>query len=406
VRLGLSEARRSLDSFTTRVRRGGAWGETGYVWSVLTDRGRRYSALFLLLTSSVAVGVMVGTDSEWARYFFSSLFQGFCALVGLLLTGLIVGLQFARGIYGPSAASRHVLGDPFVSTSLAFYVGVISLSLLALGLGSGPSWAVGLFGFLCLGGAEIALFLSALTLPRLLRGIAQDAVIPDLVERLLTCAAYSDAYNEAAIDVEKAFRSLATADWAEWVSGWEAYQRAIHEEGRREWKYDIGYGVSPILGPIERLGDLPERHADYLLECLVLLANAWLRKPILGEQAIGTLGNFFSGMPSSLLGHFLLTRWQWQSQEDRRQKYPLIAGILAFCCAMGYKDMLRSAFGDQLKLVPSQYQFHIHEMLTARWPDRHFAQERLLHQIESIVGLPPDQRIIDLVRGYNSYGQI
>jgi len=85
---------------------------------------------------SATVGLVLNPSNDWAKYYFSSFFQGFAALLGIALTGVFISFQLAADQWGSLIAWKRGVGNPFMRRTLLAFTLILALAGLGLGAGS------------------------------------------------------------------------------------------------------------------------------------------------------------------------------------------------------------------------------------------------------------------------------
>ena len=169
---------------------------------------------------SVAVGHSLQPGSQPALYYFSSLLQGFAALLGLTVSAALVSLQLATSNYGLLLSPRRILSQPALWLCLSGHLAVILLSASALGLPGLPQiWCTILATTTFFVGA-VTLGLTVLAVKVLVQGLDPETVMGTFVVEV----AQSESPDQGAL--ASVLSRLSGDSWHEWLAGVSAYMKA------------------------------------------------------------------------------------------------------------------------------------------------------------------------------------
>ncbi len=224
-----------------------------------------------------------------ALYYFSSLSQGFAALVGILLTVSMVAVQVVAGEYGGNRASKQLLSNRTALSCLALYSTVILGSLYALG--SRPSNCGFLAGlmFVC---ASLALVLTAVVVRNWVAGMSPEAFLRQLTTELLL----GDPGTEEAI--RGTLSHLASKAWYPWLTAFRAY-------------------VDATIAGIQRL---PVGGARVDAATRMLRPYRRCRFPEAGEHEVAATSAILRGVDYFVETRDPSTAWVFLSTSDRRMR--------------------------------------------------------------------------------------
>jgi len=189
------------------------------LWSLSKELWRDHRGVVLVgLGAAACVGWALDPTLEWARYYFSSFFQGFAALLGIAVTGMLVSHQLNVQQYGRLRPEEEELG-----ICLGLHASVMFLA--ALGLGVGSSWFAGVLRLI----ASLVFFLAtvaAMLTWRLVQGSIQSLrprqAMQALVEDYLR-------EHETLSSVIEHFDRLYQAGRKPFMDGWDGYLAALED---------------------------------------------------------------------------------------------------------------------------------------------------------------------------------
>jgi len=150
-------------------------------WRWLVDHRWALFGLTLLTVVSGLLGTVVNPESAWAQYLFSSLFQGFAALLGIVASGVLISMQLASSQYGSSTAAAGI-ASPAVRRPLIFLVLVLALSAAALTLGGSVD---GIVQKILAGSLFLSAGLAVASIWAFLRGFGSDLGAASVVRRIV-----------------------------------------------------------------------------------------------------------------------------------------------------------------------------------------------------------------------------
>jgi len=224
------------------------------------------------------VGVALDPLSDWARYFFSSVFQGVAALTGIALTGTFVSFQLASDQYGVSQARELLAGSPSLRKALSSLGLVLGLSLAGLGVGSlcegdGLVRVVAAYSsrllsavivFLALRGSRYALAM----IGELPQALAPSGVVSSLAAELADYPGRKN-YDLLLLRLEDIFMKIRNRP-SLFSEAWVAYGEVMNEHAGGD---DQGY-LYELVGRLSRRRGLERDMVYDALLCVGLALNA------------------------------------------------------------------------------------------------------------------------------------
>lgn len=339
--------------------------------------GRWHVALGLLLAVGLSGAIFLALDptSEWARYYFSSFFQGFAALLGIALTGGFIAFQLAVSQYGSLIATGRLTGDRLFSKTVALLALVLVLAGLGLGFGSlatpmGPNLVAGTWMLRSLSGlvalaSLVGGYLAWRVLSRLTQSLVPARVLSDLANDLLSCERRPPSVSEEAIqNIVDALVRLGESE-ALFRDGWLGYLGAIRHvlepgESTSQWRL-----TNTLCEPLRRLV-LARGSTLAMAITLLSLTHEGVR---MGSPGAFPLASLVEGLDDRNLssafafevGHGLQVLCSGGLPGEQREKYAKEVGLkLVFWAWVNHYDKVRSRLLDE-----KQYSARVHDLIVS-----------------------------------------
>ena len=169
----------------------------------------------------------ISAGGTWAPYFFSSMLQGYSALLAIVASVAIMSLQLFRE-YGLRSAPRRLMEDPLVRWCVTAYAVVIVASAVAMGVGD---WAasrslwIPILGAAVMSSAVAALFLTGSVVSLLINGTSPDRFI----QRMFSQAERLESWQE---DIASALVAVGKRGSDDWVVACETYAETLRDKVR------------------------------------------------------------------------------------------------------------------------------------------------------------------------------
>lgn len=234
----------------------------------------------LALAASVWVGLVLAPEEDWARYYFSSMLQGYGTLLGIVITVSIFSFQIVNERYGYMVA--RLRKDSRVLWCSAAYGSVILLSGLVLAVNPAH------IGWLCapVGGVVLFAGFLAFALTLSLAGNFAELMSPGTVVRTYMA---SDWGPEMVDGLGRAFTSFNDQGSSYWKAGGEAFVHALrdcvdHSEPRQHG-YEVIHELCSMLIP-RLFRDIPTRQDEMLAGLYGLFNDLCVTDPAAANEVL------------------------------------------------------------------------------------------------------------------------